>query len=689
MELESEAFGMRLVGMICLGLFFLVSQSAESGVFSSIRNKVSPTRECKNLKTVKQLFEDVLDVKNGCRTRQSCSALAAADAPSKFCQKKRKLLCNPYCQSNMRKQVQKKGGEGASARKKWLKEIEPLYKRYFGHASGFVNRSVRGLCEGSECETGTPPTIRFFQGVSAQNKPRVFVLSVDGGGIKGIIPAYILERIETRVKDMLKADGHFEKARRFMLSDVFTLSAGTSTGGLIALYLNAYKPGTTRAYPTTGLIPLYQSLGQKVFHSGSWHRNLRGKAGVLTARHSAKPLEALLQEKLGNQTLAYAKNFLLITSTDAESLQTFLFTTRGALESLNGRVKNAQGEKVNLNYFLWQAGRATSAAPTFFKPFTLPVGSENSITLIDGGVGVNDPAVHAFYEMDKILENETNLSIDQVEVVLLSLSTGRDDFKLPKQKFSGPFGGGAIQALGPTLASLMTIPNVNYQEFVKHELPRRGGKVIRIEGTFKKFVPFNVATQKSLDFLMEKARETANHEQDKIEEMANLIFQSVVSARPRISGMRSYQSNPVPLPPRKAGKTRPRSTSSSPVLPPRKRAATVRSQASAKPPAVERGTKKYAFCAKDAVTACEALGVSYKYPALIKEINGDSVSLHAYRKPGTGGAFPTKPLVGIKNGNPHVGDIVCVTGTRPPKRGSFQKNLRATYVSANAFCEVR
>jgi hypothetical protein len=496
--------------------------SAILGGTQVFKNILYPTSKCQDLNQVKGLLRQAV---KECPLKKSCTSSLKE---SSQCQNLRKLLCNPYCQANMVKAVQKPENKGgALAQAKWQNEIEPLYRKYFGHASAAINFFVKQRCEGDNCIPGTEPKLRFFKS-DVTNKPRVFILSVDGGGIKGIIPAYVLLKIEQRVKKLLIEGGYAQKAETFMLSDVFTLGAGTSTGGLIVLYLNARNPVTGKTYKTEGLIPLYEGIGEKVFHSGSLLRRLRGAGGVLTSRHSAKPLEAILREKLGDQTLAFTKNFVLVTSTDVKKNIPFIFSSLRAIQSNSRVIKNENNKRVNLNYFLWEAARATSAAPTFFKPFTVSVGNNETVTLVDGGVGANNPIGFSYHEIGNLIYLYTGLSINDVEVIIISLSTGRDDFEIPNQNFQGAFGGGVVQVLGNTLSSLMTIPNDLYQSYVDSTLSGDRGRVFRIEGGFKEFTPFNVATKEALAYLKSEAISLINQQREEIEEISRLIYQSVI-----------------------------------------------------------------------------------------------------------------------------------------------------------------
>lgn len=77
----------------------------------------------------------------------------------------------------------------------------------------------------------------------------VTVLSIDGGGIKGILPAVILERLESQLQEL---DG--KEAR---IADYFDVIAGTSTGGLVTAMLTAPDENNRPLYAAKDIKPFY------------------------------------------------------------------------------------------------------------------------------------------------------------------------------------------------------------------------------------------------------------------------------------------------------------------------------------------------------------------------------------------------------------------------------------------------
>ena len=84
------------------------------------------------------------------------------------------------------------------------------------------------------------------------------ILSIDGGGIRGIIPAMVLAELERRA--------------RGPICTLFDLIAGTSTGGILALGLAKPNGDRKPAYSAADLIELYEKEGKTIFATPAWHR---------------------------------------------------------------------------------------------------------------------------------------------------------------------------------------------------------------------------------------------------------------------------------------------------------------------------------------------------------------------------------------------------------------------------------
>ena len=214
------------------------------------------------------------------------------------------------------------------------------------------------------------------------------ILAIDGGGIRGLIPAVALVEIERRTGKRI--------------AEVFDLIAGTSTGGILAAGLCVPSDDRSRPkYAATDLVSLYRDNGDKIFQSNPLRKAVSLFFGP---EYAATNLELYLKEKLGDHRLADAFTGLLITSYDMRAGEAWFFS-RATAQSNKDR-----------NYLLWEVCRATSAAPTYFPPMRL-LGDGAPGALVDGGVFANNPALCAW------VDGHEGINADS-DVMILSLGTG-------------------------------------------------------------------------------------------------------------------------------------------------------------------------------------------------------------------------------------------------------------------------
>ena len=216
------------------------------------------------------------------------------------------------------------------------------------------------------------------------------VLAVDGGGIRGVIPARIIQELERRLNRPA--------------SQLFDLVAGTSTGGIIALGLTKPNPGGGGpAFSAAELLSLYVDHGRELFPR-SFLTDIRA---LVDERYDTRPLEWLLQARFGETMLSEALVEVVIPSYDLSRPGPFFFKRRYTLRDRNADVK------------MWVAARATSAAPTYFEPARLPAlgAGDRDHALVDGGVYANNPAVAAYADA-------IDLWTDEAEIHVVSIGTG-------------------------------------------------------------------------------------------------------------------------------------------------------------------------------------------------------------------------------------------------------------------------
>lgn len=211
------------------------------------------------------------------------------------------------------------------------------------------------------------------------------VLSLDGGGIRGIIPALVV--------------AHLERQMGAPASELFDLIVGTSTGGILALGLSLQDRQGESLLAAKRMVALYERHGAKIFERSLW-RELRTVGGLFEEVYSHEALEKVLHKYFANKKMGDCGTPVMVTSYDIERRKTLF-------------LKSWHPDHSEL--LCAEASRATSAAPTYFEPVNLQW-AEQTATLIDGGVFINSPAVSAYAEACKLFPGEP--------IAVLSLGTG-------------------------------------------------------------------------------------------------------------------------------------------------------------------------------------------------------------------------------------------------------------------------
>lgn len=191
------------------------------------------------------------------------------------------------------------------------------------------------------------------------------VLTIDGGGIKGVFPAAFLADLESELDQPL--------------ASYFDLIVGTSTGGIIAIALGL-------GIPAADVLRFYEEKGPLIFKGSK-------KLGVLrqlvTSKYDPTPLRNALTEVFGDRKLGESTTRLVIPSLNLSTGEVNVF-------------KTAHHERFERDYKMLavDAAMATAAAPTFFPTHRLT----NGVPLVDGGMWANNPMGTAAVEAIGLLE---------------------------------------------------------------------------------------------------------------------------------------------------------------------------------------------------------------------------------------------------------------------------------------------
>jgi patatin-like phospholipase/acyl hydrolase len=228
------------------------------------------------------------------------------------------------------------------------------------------------------------------------------ILSIDGGGIRGIIPGQILLHTEKLLQEISG-----DSDRR--IADHFDLIAGTSTGGILACaYLIPDENGRPR-YKAPEVVDIYFERGQEIFTNTLMHR-IKSLGGVLDEKYKSIGLEKSLKDYFGDTKLHELLKPTLITAYDIRRRQAKFFAQQDAHKPMS-------------NFFVRDVTRATASAPGYFQVANIRSMDKKYYPLIDGGVFANNPAMCAYAEVRKASKREKD-TVAAAEMAVLSLGTG-------------------------------------------------------------------------------------------------------------------------------------------------------------------------------------------------------------------------------------------------------------------------
>lgn len=259
---------------------------------------------------------------------------------------------------------------------------------------------------------------------------RITILSIDGGGVRGVIPSTILEFLETELQ---KLDGP-----NVALADYFDVIAGTSTGGLLTSMLTAPDANNRPKFSAKQATQTYINDATVIFpplRNPSFLTSLRTTYRMLCGpRYSGQGLIKTVERLVGNTRLHETVTNVVIPSFDISRQQPVFFST-------------AQAKKFPLaDPLLGEVCRGTSAAPTYlpavsFKTTDPKSGESHQYQLVDGGVVCNNPTAVAITQAVKEVtmgDGEMSGRVDWTgtyrDLMVLSLGTGEKPVSYDAEK---------------------------------------------------------------------------------------------------------------------------------------------------------------------------------------------------------------------------------------------------------------
>ena len=307
------------------------------------------------------------------------------------------------------------------------------------------------------------------------SKSTLTILSIDGGGIRGVVPLQLLCKLEQELRTSLN-DKHFH------LGSCFDVLSGTSTGAIITAGLSMpAADGKSYAYDAAYVLKAYIDAGHKIFSASTWE-SFKSLGGLRASKYSSRALEKYFDFFFKKKAMHELLNDNMIVAYDLENRSPFLFTGGKNFKNSPFQIKDAL--------------RASTSAPIYFAPANIKDHNNNEYTLIDGGVVANSSTLVLLQYLleHKFIDRNTELN-------WLSLGTG-----ITPPSFSPADLDGAFSWLFPMVDIMNSGAAMNVTEQTK----------IILENLFSnsKFVRINPSLQESSENLDDASTENLKALQD-------------------------------------------------------------------------------------------------------------------------------------------------------------------------------
>ncbi len=328
----------------------------------------------------------------------------------------------------------------------------------------------------------------------------VRVLSIDGGGVRGVIPATVLSKLEDKTGKPV--------------AELFDLICGTSTGGLIALALTKGDEQGRPVWAARDLVRFYEEEGREIFPSWRWEK-LRLFKKLFGAKHCGRRLRSALVSYLEQARLKDALTDVLVVSYDIERSVPWVFRSR-----------KAKGAPASYDFPIADVACATCSAPTYFPPMQMATEEgRNYLALVDGGVVANNPAMHAYVEARAMYPRS--------DILLVSLGTGAVHQRVP---YTGDKGWGLFKWAQPIMKVVLDGVSKSVDDHLRQLL--RSDRYFRFQVELQKG-SMDDASPWTIRELTLRAEYLLYHDKSRIEELCALL-----STSPRPSAGRKHAGRP-------------------------------------------------------------------------------------------------------------------------------------------------
>lgn len=330
------------------------------------------------------------------------------------------------------------------------------------------------------------------------------ILSIDGGGIRGIIPGMILVALEEKLKQESKNPDA-------AIVDYFDFFAGTSTGGILTCLLlcpSESDPARPR-FSARAALDLYLEHGNEIFKM-TFFKRLRTKFGLAGERYNSAVFERVLKNYFGETKLSQLIKPCIISAYNIELRKTHFFRQQSAIA--RGDIRD---------FYLRDVCRATSAAPTYFSVAEIYSMANVRYPLLDGGVFATNPALSGLIEVTKAF-NQTRIN----DIFLVSLGTGRSRRSYEADYFKKS----SAMAIVPAILDIMMSGVAETSDFFLQQLFHSAGKIqnyIRIEPHSLESIKegLDAASSSNIEKLVALGDRTVSENDTRLTQLARLLIE--------------------------------------------------------------------------------------------------------------------------------------------------------------------
>lgn len=330
------------------------------------------------------------------------------------------------------------------------------------------------------------------------------ILSIDGGGIRGIIPGMVLVALEEKLK-------RESKNPAAAIVDYFDFFAGTSTGGILTCLLlcpSEENPARPR-FTAREALDLYLKHGNEIFKM-TFFKRLRAKFGLAGERYNSKVFEGVLNNYFQDTRLSELIKPCIISAYNIELRKTHFFRQQSAIARGDAR-----------DFYLRDVCRATSAAPTYFSVAEIHSLAHVRYPLLDGGVFATNPALSGLIEVTKAF-NQTRIN----DIFLVSLGTGRSRRSYDYEHFKKS----SAMAIVPAILDIMMSGVAETSDFFLQQLFNSSGKTenyIRIEPNSLESIKegLDAASPSNIEKLLALGDRTVSENEQRLTALARLLIE--------------------------------------------------------------------------------------------------------------------------------------------------------------------